>query len=125
MRDGLALRGYVVLLGFVATMLVFGSCGHHAKVKTPEVLLTEAQMVDVLTDAYLIEAQLNQRKVSGQDITPLQASYYDQLFEHYGLTDSLFAQNLRYYTYQPAVLERIMDSVNGRFVKEQEERSKK
>ena len=102
------------MLGGVV-LLALGSCSHRVKVKTPEVLLTEAQMVDVLTDAYLIEAQLNQRKVSGQDIAALQTSYYDQLFEHYGLTDSLFAQNLRYYTYQPAILERIMDSVNTRF----------
>lgn len=98
-------------------LTLLGACSHRGKVKTPEVLLTEEQMIDVLTDAYLIEAELNQRKATGQDIVILQKAYYDQFFEHYGITDSLFSQNLRYYSYQPDVLERIMDSVNNRFQK--------
>ena len=102
---------------FLVSLALLGACSHRVKVKTPEVLLTEEQMIDVLTDSYLIEAELNQRKSAGQDITALQSAYYDQFFEHYGLTDTLFSQNLRYYTYQPAVLERIMDSVNNRFQK--------
>ena len=118
-------RGVWAAMAVGLALMVSTSCGHRIKVKPPEVLLTEEQMIDVLTDAYLIEAQLSQRKASGEDVTALQTVYYEDFFEHYQLTDSLFVQNLRYYTYQPAVLERIMDSVNGRFVKGQEERSKK
>ena len=99
---------------WVLALVLFAGC-HRGGVKTPELLLTEEQMVDVLADSYLIEAQLNQRKSAGEDITALQVAYYDQLFEHYGITDSLFVQNLRYYTYQLPILERIMDSVNNRF----------
>ena len=96
-------------------LVVLGSCSHRVKVPTPDPLLTEQEMIDVLADSYLIEAELNQLKVVGKDNTALQKAYYDQLFEHYGITDSIFSQNLRYYTYQLPVLERIMDSVNNRF----------
>lgn len=87
--------------------------------KRPGVFLDEPQMIDVLTDAYLIEAQLNVKKSVGIDVTDLQASYYEQLFEYYGITDTIFEQNMVYYTRQPAVLERIMDSVTNRFAKAQ------
>ena len=44
--------------------------------------------------------------------------YYDQLFTHYGITDSIFEQNIKYYAERPEVLERIMDSVVQRLEKE-------
>ena len=99
-------------------LLAFISCIDREK--RPEVFLDEPQMIDVLTDAYLIEAQLNLKKTSGIDVTDLQAAYYEQLFEHYGITDSIFEQNLAYYTRQPAILERMMDSVTNRFARAQQ-----
>ena len=77
-------------------------------------------MIDVMTDAYLIEAQLNVMKGEGKDVSDLQVLYYDQLFEHYGITDSIFELNLEYYTYHPEILERVMDSVTNRFAKAQQ-----
>jgi hypothetical protein len=44
----------------------------------------------------------------------LQNDYYEQVFSHYGITDSVFNANMRYYTHSPEVLERIMDSVTQR-----------
>lgn len=102
----------------VLALLPFASCTDREK--QPEVFLDEPQMIDVLTDAYLIEAQLNLKKTAGIDVTDLQASYYEQLFEHYGITDSIFEQNMVYYTRQPAILERIMDSVSNRFARAQQ-----
>lgn len=99
-------------------LLALASCANRS-VRKPEVFLDEPQMVDVLTDAYLIEAQLNQMKLDGQEVAGLQAAYYDQLFEHYGLTDSIFEQNMVYYTHHPDILERVMDSVTNRLVQAQ------
>ena len=110
------MRKYALLLGMALLALV--SCTDREK--APEVFLDEPQMVDVLTDAYLIEADLNMRKSAGDDVSYLQAAFYEQLFEHYGITDSIFEQNMAYYTRQPAVLERIMDSVSNRFVRAQQ-----
>ena len=82
--------------------------------------MTEQQMVDIMTDSYLIEAILNQRRSVGKDVSVYQRTYYDQLFEHYGITDSIFEMNMNYYSHEMATLERIMDSVTRRFEKAQQ-----
>jgi len=101
----------------VVLLLAFAACSN--RIEKPSVFLDEPQMIDVMTDAYLIEAQLNVMKGEGKDISELQVLYYDQLFEHYGITDSIFELNLKYYTYYPEILERVMDSVTNRFASEQ------
>ena len=92
----------------------------------PDRLLSEQEMISIMTDVQIIEADINYQKtqVNEPDYVPrdykaLSQSYYGQLFEHYGITDSIFSQNIRYYTEHPAILERIMDSVMQRLVKEQ------
>ena len=100
-------------------MLLFSACDHKGKESTPKRLLTEQEMVAIMADIQIIEADLTSRKTNQQDITGLPQQYYDQLFEHYGITDSIFMENIRYYTYSPATLERIMDSVVQRLTKVQ------
>lgn len=102
------------------SLLFFSSCNNKEKVRKPQVFLDEQQMIDVLTDSYLIEADLTQKRSSGEEVAPLQKAYYDQLFEHYEITDSIFQENMHYYTYHPDILERMMDSVMNRFVKAQQ-----
>lgn len=100
-------------------LLLLPCCREKEKVKKPQLLLSEAQMVDVLSDAYLIEAELNQMKSDGNDVSTLQNTYYEQLFEHYHITDSVFQENMNYYSYHLVEMERIMDSVMNRFLKAQ------
>ena len=102
------------------------ACGHKDKGFMPERLLSEAEMVDVMTDVQIIEADINYRKSQVRaeeskavDYRNLTQSYYGQLFEHYGITDSIFSQNMRYYTERPDLLEKIMDSVTHRLSQEQ------
>ena len=102
------------------------ACGSKSNTFMPKRLLTEQEMIDVMTDVQIIEADINSRKTEEieqglpqKDYSQLTASYYDQLFAHYGITDSIFSQNMQYYTERPAVLERIMDSVTQRLVKAQ------
>lgn len=102
------------------TLLFFASCNNKDKVRKPDVFLSEQQMVDVLTDAYLLEAELTQKKSSVLEVSSLQKTYYDQLFEHYAITDTIFDQNMYYYSHHPDILERVMDSVMNRFVKAQQ-----
>ena len=100
----------------------------------PERLLTEQEMIDMLTDVQIIEADINYQKnqerdqneedsvkTAPKDYFKMSREYYDQFFAHYGITDSIFAQNLRYYTKRPEVLGRIMDSVVNRLDKEKTE----
>ncbi len=101
-------------------MLLLVSCGgNKSKTEMPSKLLSEQEMISLLTDLQIIEADLTLRKTNQQDINGLPQQFYDQLFEHYGITDSIFSENLRYYTKRPATLECIMDSVVQRLTKEQ------
>ena len=83
-----------------------------------------------MTDVQIIEADINYQKTQERehkdsipakpvDYVKLSRLYYNQLFEHHGITDSIFSQNIRYYTERPALLETIMDSVTQRLTKEQ------
>ena len=100
-------------------LLLLASCGDKSKKSMPEPLLTEQEMITILADMQIIEADLNFRKTNQQDIIGLAQSYYSQLFEHYGITDSIFEANMDYYSQNLAVLERIMDSVTNRCIKAQ------
>lgn len=98
----------------------------------PERLLSEQEMIDIMTDVQIIEADINFQKtreheqepndtlkIIPKDYVKMSREYYTQLFEHYGITDSIFEQNIRYYTERPTELEKIMDSVVQRLSKEQ------
>lgn len=119
---------YIYLL-FVLFLLP--ACGSRDKGIMPERLLTEQEMIDVMTDVQIIEADINYQKSQDRNRDPndtvkralkdyvkMSKEYYAQLFEHYGITDSIFVQNMRYYAERPVVLERVMDSVVQRLTKE-------
>lgn len=114
--------------------LLVTACGRKEKGFMPERLLTEQEMITLMTDVQIIEADINRQKtqererdlndttkVEPKDYVAISRDYYAQLFEHYGITDSIFTQNIQYYTEHPADLERIMDSVMQRLMKEQAE----
>ena len=119
-------RFIVIIIG----LLLFSACGNKSKTFVPERLLTEKEMIDVMTDVQIIEADINYQKTQEReqndsvkhqpkDFVKMSKDYYGQLFEHYGITESIFSQNIRYYTERPAVLEKIMDSVVQRLTREQ------
>lgn len=120
----------LTLLFFVLAAMV----GCKDKGFVPDRLLTEQEMIAIMTDVQIIEASINYQKtqererdpndttkVVPKDYVKISRDYYAQLYEHYGITDSIFAQNMRYYTERPADLERIMDSVVNRLTKMQSE----
>ena len=114
-----------LILIFLLFVLV-AACGHRDKGFMPERLLTEEEMIDVMTDVQIIEAEINYQKSTDKeqdtistDYKAMAQSYYRQFFEHYGITDSIFSQNLKYYTERPKTLQRIMDSVVQRLTREQ------
>ncbi|MBR1513622.1 MAG: DUF4296 domain-containing protein [Bacteroidales bacterium] len=114
----------------VLIAMLFSACGNKSKTFVPERLLTEPEMINVMTDVQIIEADINYQKTQEReqndsvkpqpkDFVKMSKDYYSQLFERYGITDSIFSQNIRYYTERPAVLEKIMDSVVQRLKREQ------
>lgn len=116
----------IIILCFVLAT----ACGRKDKGFKPSRLLNEQEMIAIMADVQVIEAEINYEKqkererdpddttfVAPKDYLKMSREYYDQLFEHYGITDSIFSQNMQYYTERPEVLERIMDSVTQRLMK--------
>ena len=104
-----------LLLLFV--ICFFFSCDSEKKRPAPAVLLTESQMVDILMDVQLMEATIGYKKNANKKTEYLK-QYYDTVFAHYGIADSVFKENMTYYyDVEPQTLMRIMDSVETRLAK--------
>ena len=103
---------------FILILLLFCcffSCSSERKKQAPTVLLTEPQMVDVMTDVQIMEAAIGYKKNVNQQTEYMKTVGYDTLFAHYGITDSIFKENLTYYyDIEPQTLIRILDSVENR-----------
>lgn len=110
-----------VRVAILMLLISFASCHPKDKTPKPDVLIDVAQMIDLMTDLQIIEADLNYRRSNAENIGALTESYYAQVFEHYGITDSIFSQNMAYYTHYPETLERIMDSVTLRLTEQQDQ----
>lgn len=118
-------------LTFLVILLVFAAaCGSKDHFSAPDRLLSEQEMIALLSDMQIIEADLNYQKskersrddtvgIIHKDYVKLAEDYYNQLFDHYGITDTIFQQNVRYYTEHAEMLEIIMDSVYNRLLMEQ------
>ena len=81
-------------------------------------LLSETQMVDVLTDVQIMEAAIGYKKSINKPTEYLKTIGYDTLFSHYGITDSIFKANMvYYYDVEPLTLIRVYDSVESRLAR--------
>lgn len=106
----------------MSALLLLISCNDEKpKAGVPTVLLTEEQMVDVMTDVQIIEHSINYRRGRSQSVVNLKQRAYDTIFSHYGITDSIFVENLNYYNENLPQMKRIVDSVNAYFTAKQAE----
>ncbi len=87
----------------------------------PVIVLTEEQLISIMTDAQLLEAGLNHRRNIGQSTTELKSLWYDELFKHYEITNGIFEDNLNYYADDPAKMESILEEVLARLSRMQSE----
>ena len=102
----------------LSVLLILMSCGNkQTKVTAPNVLLSEPQMVEIMTDVYILENAINHRRGKSISTNNLKTKGYESLFEHYGITDSVFYENVDYYNDNPVVMKRVMDSVLVNFQK--------
>lgn len=102
----------------LSVLLLLMSCGDkQTKVTAPNVLLSEPQMVEIMTDVYILENAINHRRGKSISTNNLKTKGYEALFEHYGITDSVFYENVDYYNDNPVVMKRVMDSVLVNFQK--------
>lgn len=68
-------------------------------------------MVEILTDMEIVEAKLLYTNEHGGSADSLKDSYYQQLYDHYGITKEQLTENISFYTQKPDVLENIMKRV--------------
>ena len=100
----------------LSVLLLLMSCNNkETKVATPNVLLSEPQMVDIMTDVQILENAINYRRGKNISTNNLKTKGFDAIFSHYGITDSVFFENMDYYNDNPEMMKRVMDSVEVRF----------
>jgi hypothetical protein len=101
----------IILLGMM--ILVLSACG---KARRPEGVLTEKQMVNVLTELYIAEEKANRLPIPADSAKELFPMFSAKAFEKTGVSDTVFRKSLDYYMSEPEKLERIytilVDSLN-------------
>ena len=113
-------KNWKILTSLVLLLLL--SCDNKkTEVTAPSVLLTEEQMIDVMSDVYVLENAINHRRGKGIKVTNLKSKGFDAIFSHYGINDSIFSLNMDYYNENPEKMRLVMDSVNARFQRIQQE----
>lgn len=100
-----------ILFGMI--ILFFVSCGGNKK---PDDILTEKQMVSVMTELYLAEEKANAFPIPYDSMKKIFPMFSARAFEKAGVSDSVFQKSLDYYMGQPERLENIytvlVDSLN-------------
>ena len=97
---------------FVFILLtVFLSCNHQVE-KNPTDLLSEAQMIDALTEIHLLESAAKLNLIDGLKNDSLNIrDYYEALFDTKPYTYKEFQESFTYFTRRPAQMEAFLDSV--------------
>jgi hypothetical protein len=94
--------------------LLLSAC--KAKETPPEGILSEEQMVDQLTEYYIVEDKIVQLGIPADSAAKVMNIMTEKLVAKTGIQDSLFRRSLEYYILDPVKLERIygalVDSLN-------------
>lgn len=106
-------RGMMRIIVFGSMILVCSACGKSGR---PEGVLTEKQMVNVMTELYLAEEKANQLSIPYDSIKEIFPMLSAAAFDKTGVSDSVFRKSLDYYMSEPEKLENIytilVDSLN-------------
>lgn len=93
-------------------ILIFSSCYNinNSKPANPEILLSKSQMVDIITEVQLVEANftIKKNRISADELKP---KYYNKVLQQYGITIEQLKDNIDYYNNYPKIMEEIYESV--------------
>gem|GEM_PF-869777 len=98
----------------IATAIMSGSCSHRKPDNPSTIAISQDKMTDMMFDVQILEAYLSNKRSAGQNINGLREILFDQLFEHHGVNDVIFAENLDYYNSNIESMESIMKEVSRR-----------
>jgi len=89
-------RAYSLILSVLFVGLLLG-CQRADDAPPPQPLMPREQLVSVLADLHLLEAQVENAHLSGDSARALYLQQQKSIFWGYEVTDSLFQQSFRYY----------------------------
>ena len=92
----LLFRVYPLTLSLLLAGLLLG-CQRTDDVPPPQPLMPRVQMVSVLADLHLLEARVENARLSADSARALYLQQQKAIFWRYEVTDSLFHQSYRYY----------------------------
>lgn len=84
-------------------VITAAACGE----KRPPDVLSKGEMVQILEEVYVAEAQVNQLSISRDSARFVARVINEGIFDSAGITDSVFLRSLDYYMARPDELEDI------------------
>jgi len=98
---------------FILLLPVFFSCYHEnqPELTVPEQLLSEDEMVLIITDIQLAEGALTYRRTRRVEQQGFRESAYKKIFSNYGITAKILNENVNYYNSNPERMELIYEKV--------------
>ncbi|MCF6171917.1 MAG: DUF4296 domain-containing protein [Bacteroidales bacterium] len=89
------------------------SCYHEnqPEISPPDHLLSEKEMVNILTDVQLAEGAITYRRTRRIEQQNFRESAYKQVFSTYGINAKILNENLNYYNNNPEKMEQVYDKV--------------
>jgi hypothetical protein len=95
------IRQFIIYGVFV---LAIAGCGAE---KAPQGVLTEQEMVTMLTEIYLAEEKAAHIGISQDSIRKIFPAFEARIFEKEGVSDTVFRRSMEYYKSNPKKLEKI------------------
>jgi len=93
----------------VLMVLAFLGCDRQEKI--PEGIMSKQEMTEVLLHAHLIEARINQLRISGDSSKKLFMRLEDHMFDTLGVDSSRYFDSYNYYLQKVKPLEEIYQMV--------------
>ena len=103
------LRTKILLLWFV---IALASCTQKANL--PNGILTEDEMIDVITDIQLLEAAQSEVNMPLETQSAMRDTNYLMVFNKYSTTAVQFDSSMRVYTKHPNLMGAILENVSTR-----------
>ncbi len=103
-------RKFKFLLLFVSAIILACNSFHSASTEDTEVL-SQDQMIQVLTDIHIAEAKVTDLAMSGDTVAITEAKYYQVVFDKNKTNAKQFEKSYKYYTTKPVQLDSIYQQV--------------
>lgn len=111
----ISLKNKGIISVFIGMVLLLTSCSKSA-VKIPDDIIPKDSMVFIMMDVHIAEAGV--KTLPADSLLINTKTYYEFIYKKHHITEEQFQKSLRYYTYNPELLQEI-------YVRITEEMSKK